>query len=95
MPDLALGQAVRVVAILERVDDLVWQRRELPEPVEGFLMGYRNRNNGRMDSERDEYSNRISTYYVPMRGFKAALVSIHLYRKPVVALPDDVHPLSE
>lgn len=92
MPDLALGQAVRVVAILERNDDLVWQRRELPVPIEGFLMGYRNRNDGKMGSEWDEFSNRSYEYYQPVRGFKAALVSVHLYRKPVVALPQDVQP---
>lgn len=88
-----LGQPVSVSAVLERnKGECRWERRDMPEPTHGIVVGYRNLNDGRMDSDYDEYSGRTSQFYVPKRGFQAVLVAFNLDRKPLVALAVDIAP---
>lgn len=77
---------------------MIWERSEEYErPLEGILIGYRNRHDGRMEWERDEWSGvgGRSECYVATRGYKTALVAIDLKTNPVVALPDDVELITD
>lgn len=84
-----LGQRVRVHAVMEK-EEYVWQRRELPHPVKGIVVAQKNRVNGDMDSDYDEWSGKSYRFYVPKSGFKAFDVAYNLRRLPMVVLPGDL-----
>lgn len=86
---LPLGTRVTIVAELRRVN-CQWVRSMMAVPVIGIVVGYRNRHDGHMEYDYDDFINTPSRYYVSTRGFQTALVAYDLTRKLLVVNPDDM-----
>jgi len=97
-PRLPLGTRVTIRASLVRDGDgakVFWRRDEHEQPIAGIVVGYRTRHDGRMESERDEWGGRWSTWYEPTRGFGSVLVATDLVHAHRICLPADVEPEAE
>lgn len=87
--NLKLGTPVKIHARLRR-DDTVWVREVISPSLDGIVVGYRVKNNGKWEHEFDEWSGRNNSYYQIVKAFKAVLVATSLYKSHVVAYPQDI-----
>lgn len=65
-----------------------WETEPEPKPTEGIVIGVRTLADGTVTHNYDSGSE-----FKPTRHFRAYLIAYDMRRKPVLVLPDYVHPI--
>ncbi len=94
---MKLGDRVRVGAVMIRMfpsdgNDVHWNSRPLKAEVVGVFAGFRWRQNGRINyGSYDELSSFVET----AKRTKVAIVYFDVWKKPMIADPSSLVPVSD